>query len=611
MVAKGYMGKILRVDLSRRKVIIEDTEEEQVKKYIGGSGLGAKILFEKTSERTNPLGSENLLIFAVGPLTGTRVFSSDRFEVIGKSPATGIYCQANCGGHWGEKFKRCGYDALVIQGTAGAPVYLYIDEDQVQIKDAFPLWGKDTFEATKILKEERGESAQVAAIGEAGENLVKFAAIITDGEHGRAAGRGGLGAVMGSKKLKAIVVNGKKKVGIAHEEKFNNLWKKIVPTMKTGPQGLAQFGTSGGLVLCENIGDLPIKNWYQGKWEEGAEKICGPTMAETILAGRYACGRCIIGCGRVVKAITGPDKGTKIGGPEYETLGMLGSNCLIDNLPAIAEANELCNRYGLDTISTGAVISFAMEAYDRGLVTEKDTEGIALRWGNSSALIEMIHRIAHRQGLGKLLGEGVKRAAEEIGGDALEFAIHVKGLEFPAHDPRAALATALAYATSERGACHLSAFTHDFEIGASLPDLGYPETLDRSATEGKAEFVAKMQNLMSMFDSLIVCKFTLFGGVTVGPLKDFLNYVTGWDIDTGEFLKIGERIFNLKRLYNIRCGISRKDDTLPPRILTHKRGGGTNVLPFLNLMLNEYYQYRGWDEFGVPTKEKLEELGLA
>jgi aldehyde:ferredoxin oxidoreductase len=289
---------------------------------------------------------------------------------------------------------------------------------------------------------------------------------------------------------------------------------------------------------------------------------------------------------------------------------MLGSNCLIDDLPAIAEANELCNRYGLDTISTGGVISFAMEAYERGLVNKKDTGGIELKWGNASALIEMVHQIGRRRGFGELLGQGVKRAAEEIGGNAKEFAIHVKGLEFPAHDPRARFSVALGYATSNRGACHLQAFTNDFEGGSSLPDLGYPEPLDPFTTKGKGEFVAKMQNLMSMFDSLKCCKFVLFGGVTVEPLVKYLNFVTGWNVNVSEFLRTGERIFNLKRLYNIRCGISRKDDTLPSRILTHRRGGGTNHLPALNIMLHDYYKYREWDEFGIPTKEKLKELGL-
>jgi len=611
MTASGYMGKILYIDLSTGKVRVEELTEEIAEKYIGGSGLGAKILFEETSAEVDPLGPENVLIFATGPITGTRVFSSSRFETVAKSPLTGIYGEASCGGYWGEKFKRSGYDALVIKGKAEKPVYIYIDEEKVQIKDASFLWGKDTFETTHILRGKIDRSIAAAVIGQAGENLVKISCIIAAGEHGRAVGRCGLGAVMGSKNLKAIVVNGKKKVKIAREDEVKSLMKKVMPRMRSGvAEAIRKFGTSAGFVDCENTGDLPIKNWYQGRWEEEAKKLSGQTMAETILVGRYHCARCVVGCGRVVEAADGPYKGMQIGGPEYETLGMLGSNCLIDDLPGIAKANELCNRYGLDTISTGGVISFAMEAYDRGLISKEDTEGVELEWGSTSALIQMIHQIAQRKGIGELLGEGVKRAAEKIGGYAVEFAIHTKGLEFPAHDPRAKVATALAYATSNRGACHCQAFTHDFENGVSLPDLGYPETLDRFAVEGKAEFVFKMQNLMSMIDSLTCCKFVIHGGVTVEPLREFLNYVTGWSIDTGEFLKTGERIFNLKRLYNVRCGISRKDDTLPPRILTHKRGGGTNILPFLNLMLSEYYQLRGWDEFGIPTEEKLEELGL-
>jgi len=606
----GYMGKILRVNLNTKQIEIEEVKEDIAKKYIGGSGLGARILFKETSVDTDPLGPENILIFMTGPLTGTRTFSSDRFEVITKSPLTGIYAEADCGGHWGEKLKKSGYDGIIVLGKADRPLYIWIDDGQVRLKDASHLWGKDTFEVDEIIKKETTDTTSVVSIGQSGEKLVRIAAIITDGKHGRAAGRCGVGAVMGSKNLKAIAVTGSAKIEVAYPDKLLGLTREITPQMKSGTMALNNFGTSNGLLYCENVGDLPIKNWYQGKWEKGAEKITGQAMAETILIKNYRCGRCTIGCGRVIKVAKGPYQGTEIGGPEYETLGMLGSNCLIDDLPAIAKANELCNRYGLDTISTGGVISFAMEAYERGLINKKDTGGIELKWGNASALIEMVHQIGRRRGFGELLGKGVKRAAEEIGGNAKEFAIHVKGLEFPAHDPRAKFSVALGYATSNRGACHLQAFTSDFEDGASLPDLGYPETLDRFATKGKAEFVAKMQNLMSMFDSLKCCKFILFGGVTVEPLVKYLNFVTGWDMNVSEFLRTGERIFNLKRLYNVRCGISRKDDTLPSRILTHRRGGGTNHLPALNIMLNDYYKYRKWDEFGIPTEEKLKELGL-
>ena len=606
----GYMGKLLRIDLSTKQIEIEEVEEDVARKYIGGSGLGAKILFEETSVDTDPLGPENILIFMTGPLTGTRTFSSDRFEVITKSPLTGTYAESNCGGHWGEKLKKSGYDGIIVLGKADRPLYIWVDDGQVRLKDASHLWGKDTFEVDEIIKKETTDTAIVVSIGQSGEKLVRIAAIMTDGKHGRAAARCGVGAVMGSKNLKAIAVTGSAKVKVAYPDKLLDLTKEITPQMKSGTLGLSEFGTSNGVVYSENIGNLPIKNWRQGKWEKGAEKITGQTIAETILTRKYRCGRCIIGCGRVIKVAQGPYQGLETGGLEYETLGMLGSNCLIDDLPAIAKANELCNRYGLDTISTGGVIAFAMEAYERGLINKKDTGGVELKWGDASALIEMVHQIGQGRGFGKLLGQGVKRAAEEIGGNAKEFAIHVKGLEFPAHDPRAKFGVALGFATSNRGACHLQAFTHDFEDGASLPDLGCPETLGRFTTKGKAEFVAKMQNLMSMFDSLICCKFVLFGGVTVEPLAKYLNFVTGWDMNVSEFLRTGERIFNLKRLYNVRCGISRKDDSLPPRILTHKRGGGTNHLPPLNIMLNDYYKYRKWDEFGIPTEEKLKELGL-
>jgi len=473
-------------------------------------------------------------------------------------------------------------DGIVIKGEAKKPVYITIKDEEIKIKSASHLWGKDTFATDNLIKEEMGPNLHVVCIGKAGENLVKFACIINEGKHARAAGRAGVGAVMGSKKLKAIGVLGTKEVKIAHEQEF----------------------------YCESVGDLPIKNWYQGNWE-GAKKISGQYMAQTVLKKNYYCGRCVIGCGRTVEITEGKYKLEETAGPEYETIGMLGSNCLVDDVKVICKANELCNRYGLDTISTGSAISFCMEAYEKGLITKEDTGGLKMEWGNGDAVLEMIKKIANRQKIGELLGEGLVKASKEIGGNSCEFAIHTKGLDFPAHDPRGKVSVALGYATSNRGACHLQAFTHDFEDGAAIPDLGYKETLDRFAVEGKAKFVVDFQHLMSMFDSLHCCKFIIFGGMTVEPLVKVLNLVTGWDFSKEDFLKAGERIFNLKRLYNIREGISRKDDTLPPRILTHPRGGGAgNNLPDLNKMLNEYYQIRGWDEFGIPTKETLKRLEL-
>ena len=611
MKAKGYWGRILHIDLNSGEFSTDTLTDAVARKYIGGSGLGARILYDETTPETDPMGSDNPLIFAVGPLTGTRIFNSNRFEVVARSPLTGIYGEANCGGYWGEVFKNCGYDAMVIRGQSRKPVYLYIDDGEVRIEDASSLWGKETFEVDRYFKDKFGKPTEAAVIGPAGENLVKIANIITDGTHGRAVGRCGMGALMGSKKLKAVVVRGTKGLPIAHEDRIRDFVKKLGPLMNEDiALALKNYGTSGGVEYCEDIGNLPVKNWYQGPWPEGAKKISGQAMAATILTNNYHCGRCVINCGRTVKAVGGPYDGVEIGGPEYETIGLLGSNLLVDDLPAIAKSNELCNRLGLDTISTGGVIGFAMEAFERGLVTEKDTGGIKLLWGDGKAVHAMIEKIARREALGDVLAEGVCSAADQIGGTAREFAVHVKGLEPPAHDPRAKMTVAIGFATSNRGACHLQAFTHDFEEGVVIEDLGSPALTDRFTLEGKAENVFRMQNLMSMFDSLTACKFALFGGMTVKPLTEFLNHVTGWDFDDAEFMKTGDRLYCLKRMYNIRLGISRKDDTLPPRMLVHKRGGGTNTLPAINILLNEYYRYRGWDEFGIPSKQRLSELGL-
>lgn len=610
MKAKGYMGNILHIDVGTRKIEKRPLSDPVAEKYIGGSGLGAKILYDETAAERKALDRENPLIFAVGPLTGTRIYNSNRFQVVAKSPLTEIYGESNCGGYWGEAFKKCGYDALLITGKADRPITICLSNDQVTMDEATSLWGNETFETDRILKKQYGDSSQVACIGPAGENLVKFANITTDGTHARAVGRCGFGAVMGSKNIKAIVVRGDKETQLANPDKVRELLKKLGSPMSEFRKNMGAFGTSGGMEMCEEIGNIPVKNWFQGPFPEGAKKISGQRMAETILTKNYHCGRCVLNCGRVIRAADGPYAGKDIGGPEYETISLLGSNLLIDDLPAIAKANELCNRFGLDTISTGGVIGFAMEAYQRGLISKKDTGGIELDWGNQKAVFSMIEMIAARKGFGAVLAEGVKAAAEQIGGIAAEFAIHVKGLEPPAHDPRAKMTVALGYATSNRGACHLQAFSHDFEEGAYIPDLGSEQLIDRFTPEGKAENVYLMQNLMSMFDSLTCCKFVLFGGMTVEPLTQFLNYVTGWDLSADEFLRTGERIFTLKRMYNTRLGVSRKDDTLPLRMLTHKRGGGTNALPPLGMMLNEYYRYRGWDEFGIPKSEKLKELGI-
>jgi len=608
----GYNGKILEVDLSNRIIDILSLDEEITRNYIGGSGLAAKIIYDETSPEIDPLDCRSPLVFMAGPFTNTVIPTSGRHAIAARSPLTGIWGEADVGGSWGIGLKRAGYDGIKIKGASKTPVYLWIHSGKVEIKDAKHLWGIDTYRIEDLLRKETDEKASVACIGPAGEYLVKFASIMHDGKNARAAGRCGLGTVMGSKKLKAIVVQGKEKAQIKDEEGLTRFVKKIIPQMREETAYLGNYGTTGSAVELEEIGDLPIKNWRQGRWKDGAKRLSGQTLLETIFSGNYHCKTCPIGCGKKIRIEEGKYAGVDGAAAEYETIATLGALCLVDDLEAVSLANQLCNQYGMDTISTGGAIAFAMEAYEKSLINSSDLDGLELTWGNTDAVIEMVRRIGERRGLGRLLGEGVRRASEEIGGRASEFAIHVKGLELPGHDPRAFYSLALGYATSNRGACHLQAYSHPFEGWITMPDLGYSECLPPHTEKGKAELVIKLQNLMCMFDSLKICKYSLYGGIEPHHLVEFLNFITDWDIDLKEFMRVGERIFNLKRLYNVRCGISRKDDILPPRLLTHTRGegGAANTLPHLGRMLNEYYKLRGWSKDGIPLIIKLKEVGL-
>jgi len=609
----GYMGKILKVDLIKRKIESFSLDAKDAKDFIGGSGLGAKFLHEYTDAKINAFDSENALIFMTGPLAATKAFSGDRFEVVTKSPLTNCYAEASCGGQWGGMLKRTGYDGIIITGKSNSPVYLHINNEHVDIVDAGELWGKDTFQTNQILKNNISKDIEIACIGQGGENLVRFAGIHTQDIHSRMAARAGVGAVMGSKKLKAIAVFGDNKPPIFDEEGFQKFWKeyskKVASTFDA--KDMRDNGTVGSLLYCETVGDLPIKNWSMRRFA-GAENISGSAVKE-ILTKKYYCGSCLVGCGRTVNVPDGRFMTNgPVGGMEYETVAMVGSNLLINDIKAVSKINELCNRFGIDTISTGSVLAMAMECHENNLLSTDDLDGIDLKWGDADAVIEILHKIAHREGIGNLLAEGTRRIASEIGSYAAEFAVHVKGLELPAHDPRAKNSLAISYATSNRGACHLSAFGYDFEHLCSSPELGVPEPLDRFETKGKPAYVARMENIMSMCDSLSTCKFMLFCAISLPQLVQELELITGFGLDVGDFLKTGERIFNLKRMYNNKCGISRKDDTLPPRILNLKRGTGADEdqLPPLNIMLEEYYKLRGWNEIGFVSLEKIKELGL-
>lgn len=609
----GYHGKVLRVDLTTRKTEIQDLDKNVVEQLAGGVGIEAKILYEETTPFTDPLKPENLLMAVTGPFTGTVVPSSSRHHVVARSPLTGLFGESNVGGSWAVHFKRTGLDGIAVVGRSDHPAYLWIHDEGVEIRDAGPIWGKDSYESAAFIKSQTSEKATVAVIGPAGEKLAKIASIPHIGHIVRAAARTGLGAVMGSKNLKAIAAYGTKDLPLAKPDALQQDVKAIRSHIRKATETFGKYGTSVGIETYENIGNFPIKNWTMGRWS-GANKISGVAMHDNVLTGRKACLLCPIACGRHIRISEGPYAPLECEGPEYETIGTLGGLCMVDDLAAVCKANELCNRHGLDTISAGSIIAFAMEAYEKGILTKKDLDGIDLVWGNGAALVEMVNKMGKREGIGELMGEGVKRMAESLGKNAVEFAIHVKGLEPSAHDPRRFFSQALSYGTAARGACHNASWSHPYELSLNMPEIGIREVQDPYELEGKAEFTAKMQDLMCMMDTLIICRFTQVGkAVNVTNLVNWLNSITGWDMDIPEFMKTGERIFNLKRMYNTRLGTSRKDDFLPPRFLTLKRTGEglNNKLPPMGELLSDYYQYRGWNEDGIPSIEKLEELGIA
>ncbi|MEI7670531.1 MAG: aldehyde ferredoxin oxidoreductase family protein [Deltaproteobacteria bacterium] len=608
----GYHKKILRVDLTSRKIEVQDLDDSLLEKYVGGVGLGARLLYDETTRDTDPLGPENILAAMTGPFTDSRVPSSSRHHVMGLSPLTGILGESNVGGSWAVHFKKTGYDGIVVTGKAETPVYLWIHDGGVEIRDARPIVGKDSIESADWLKGQTTDKASAAVIGPAGERMARIAGIPHVGTIVRQAARCGMGAVMGSKNLKAMVTFGTRKVMQADEDGLKEQMKTVLPHIRKVTETFGKYGTSGGVENYEKLGNFPLQNWRASRWAD-AVKISGVTMHDTILKGRYACLQCPIACGRHIRIEDGPYGPIDGEGPEYETIGTMGGECLISDLAAICKANDLCNRFGLDTMSTGSVIAFAMEAFEKGLITTADTDGIELRWGSGEALVEMTKKIGLRQGIGELMGEGVMRMARALGRNAVEFAIHVKGLEPSAHDPRRFWSQALSYGTAARGACHNASWSHPYELALSMSEIGIDKPHPSCQVEGTAVMTANLQNYQTMNDALILCRFAQVGkAVTATNVVDWYNMITGRQVDIGELMTIGERIFNLKRLFNTRLGISRKDDFLPPRFLTHNRKGEgiTTQLPPMGKLLADYYDYRGWSEDGLPTHEKLRQLGI-
>ena len=599
----GYVNNVLRVNLSSKKTSTEDLNMQWARMFIGGKGLGAKYLYEELKPRTDPLSPENVIIFMTGPLAGTTAPCASKYAVFTKSPLTGAFLDSYVGGYLGAELKFAGFDAVIIKGKAEKPVYLWIIDGKAEFRDAKDLWGLDIHETEKRIKEElKDKAVKVAAIGPAGENLVKIACITADLY--RHAGRGGAGAVMGSKKLKAVAIRGHHGVSVPNIEKFIELSQEITKNDVLTPDNeWAKIdGTPGFLRMVQEAGILPTRNFQMGTFEH-VNKIDEVALKEKILVRRRACYGCPLGCGNLTQVNHGPFAGTIVEGPEYETLAMAGANCYISDLEAIAKYNLLCDQLGLDTISTGDTIAFAMECYERGVITKKDTNGLELTFGNVEAYIEMPKLIAYRKAIGDVLAEGVRRAAEKIGKGSGHFAVQVKGLECPGYDPRGSVGMALAYAVSDRGACHLRAWPADSEAFGDL---------DPFTTEGKAQLVIDDQNLYSVKWSLIVCDFYAIG---YGNIARLCSAATGWDFKEEEVKAIGERIWNLTRLFNVREGFTRKNDTLPERISKDQLKGGRaegHVVTFsdFNKMLDEYYKLRGWDKEGRPRGEKLKELRL-
>ncbi|MFX1425213.1 MAG: aldehyde ferredoxin oxidoreductase family protein [Promethearchaeota archaeon] len=611
------MGKILRVNLTNGKITEEFPDKETLKMYLGGSGLATKYLIDETPKGIDPLGPENKLIFMTGPLTGTPSPSTGRYSVVAKSPLTGVWGEANSAGFWGRDLKRSGFDGVIFEGISPKPVYLVTEDGKAELKDASHLWGKNTSETTRIIKEELGEKFNVACIGIGGENLVKYAAVMNDCEkpnYGRAAGRCGMGTVMGSKKVKAIASKGNAKIEVANPDEYREEAKQRYDWVNQSmlKMTLEVFGTATMVDLVNIKGGLPTNNWQTGVFPT-ADNINGTAINETILTGRKPCFACPIACGRVAEIKEGKYKSTGEG-PEYESLGALGTMCGVDNLEAITLAHFLCNEYGLDVISAGNTIGFAMECYEKGILSKEDTGGFEFNFGNADLVVDLIAKISKREGIGDLLAEGTRIMADRLGNDSYKFAMHVKGLELPAYDSRAAKITGLAYATANRGGCHITGYIEGPAF-LSMPfmiveDAMVGDVLTENPEDTKV--VKEFEDAFGLFDAIGGCKF--MGMVlTSEDWASLIEKLLGYDFSKEDFLKMGERLYNLARVYNVREGVTRADDTLPPRLLEEPMPEGPAEGQVVNLdpLLDAYYDYRGWDkETGKPTKEKLKELGL-
>jgi len=607
-MAYGYMGKMLWVDLTRGTLAEETLDEKICRDFIGGYGLGARVLFSRMKAGVDPLGPENILGIVTGPLTGTALGGS-RYVVVGKSPLTGGWGDANSGGHFGPHLKLAGYDAVFFTGISPKPVYLFIDNGRAELREAGHLWGKDSFETEDLLRAELGRDTEVACIGPSGEKVSLIAAVMNN--KGRAAGRSGLGAVMGSKRLKAVAVKGSLKVPLADAEKAEELPRKYSRELTGNFNMLRQFGTPALMVPLGMAGDAPIKNWagIVGKdFSEAELELIGGEAVVAQQERRYACYRCPIGCGGHMKEGSGEyqyEAGAHK--PEYETLAMFGSSCLNCNLESIIKVNDICNRYGLDTISTGAVIAMAIECYENGIISKEDTDGLEMSWGNHQAIVAMTERIAKREGFGAVLADGAKVAAERIGKGADQFAMHIQGQELPAHNPRFGFHWALGYRMDPTPARHTQ--------GPGRPPRGLPiPEYDRNSQSGMQPGYKLAHSFSHVVQSLGLCIFVYWALPHIDPLMESIKAVTGWEVTFDELFKTGERITNMRQAFNVREGLNALQFHIPDRILgkpPQEEGPLKGITLDEETIDGEYLAAMGWDPVTAkPGRSKLEELGL-
>ena len=614
MYKGGYMGKVLRVNLTTREITVEELPEKIAKDYIGGAGFGIKYLFDEVPGDTDPLGPDNKLIFAPGPLSGTSAPCASRMALTTKSPLTGAVGMALSGGYFPVELKFAGYDILIIEGKSETPVYLWINDDKVSIKKAEKVWGMDTMDTQTIIKQElNDQNIRIACIGQAGENLSKMAAVINER---RAFGRKGVGAVMGSKNLKAIAVRGSNKVPIANETEFKKARHFMLEAMKSSPVLYPEFSKLGTPMVVDAtsaLGILPSEN-YQTTGEKDYSENIGVTASISRHKGSEHCYGCPVGCTQLKLARGGKYEGG-MSDPEYETYYSLGSVVGVDNIDSIIYNDHLCDKFGLDTMSAGVTIAFAMELFEKGILTLEDTQGIDLRFGNHEAVSYLITEMAFRRdGLGEMLCDGSKAMAERLGAETWKYTMHVKGLEFPAYDPRGAKAHGLNFVTSYTGADHNRGYAFQEIFGIPVPN-----PYDRFTPEGKGWLTKWNQDIRcATTDCPTMCGFLMdmaLPAIAEQNTADMVNGATGIGLTKEDVSRVGERVNNLARVFNITAGFTRADDTFPERIMTEviKEGGSKGQIitkDELDFMLNEYYDARNWTREGIPTTEKLEELGL-